>query len=193
MKDAEFIRFRSTCGKFGVSFQRVLFSKMLQECWNAGHYETGGILFGKYNDDLDDANILGFSTAPNDSKRGRFSFQRGIAGLQKMLHSLWQKTDREYYLGEWHFHPYSSPVASSTDRQQMFAHANDRKLHCPEPIMIIIGGNPCHDWNVNIAVYTREGEVHTLMPQDSNWQADYRKNPRNTSFQISNHGEMIVT
>lgn len=175
MKETEVIHFRSTCGKFGISFQRVLLSKMLKECWNAGHYETGGILFGKYNDDLNDANIIGFSTAPSDSKSGRFSFQRGIAGLQKMLLSLWQKADREYYLGEWHFHPFSSSMASSTDKQQMFAHANDSKLQCPEPIMIIIGGDPSRAWNVNIAVYTRDGVVHTLMPQDSNWQADYRK------------------
>lgn len=169
MKKTESIHFRSDCGRYGVSFQHLLLDKMLHECRKAGHNETGGIIWGKYNANWDDASITGFSPPPSDSKMGRFSFKRGIAGLQTRIQSLWQKKEREYYLGEWHFHPFSSSSASSTDRQQMFAHAQDLNLQCPEPIMIIIGGDPSHVWSVNIAVYTRQGEVHALMPQESNW------------------------
>ena len=172
MKETEVIHFRSACGRYGVSFRWALLGKMLHECRDAGLNETGGIVWGKYNSNLDDAAITGFSKAPRDSQMGRFSFKRGIAGLQTMLHSLWRKNDREYYLGEWHFHPFALPVPSSTDRQQMFAHANDSKLQCPEPIMIIIGGDPCRDWDVNVTVYTRKKEVHALLPQENNWKLD---------------------
>lgn len=169
MKKTRTIYFRSDCGRYGVSFDHGLLDKMLHECRKAGHNETGGIIWGKYNDNWDDASITGFSPPPSDSKMGRFSFKRGIAGLQTRIQSLWKKKEREYYLGEWHFHPFSSSLASSTDRQQMFAHAQDLKLQCPEPIMIIIGGDPSRAWSVNIAVYTRKGEVHVLMPQEGNW------------------------
>jgi integrative and conjugative element protein (TIGR02256 family) len=171
VKKTRIIHFRSACGRYGVSFQHALLVKLLHECRQAGHNETGGILWGKYNANLDDAAITDFSPAPSDSRRGRFSFERGIAGLQTRVRLLWKKNDREYYLGEWHFHPFASSAASSTDCQQMFAHAQDLQLQCPEPIMIIIGGNPSLVWTVNIAVYTRKGEVHVLMPQESNWQS----------------------
>ena len=36
--------------------------------------------------------------------------------------------------------------------------------------MIIIGGDPCCDWSVNITVYTREGKVYNLIPMDTTWQ-----------------------
>lgn len=172
MKETEFIHFRSVCGRYGVSFRHALLDMMLRECKKAGHNETGGIIWGKYNSNWDDAVITGFSPPPSDSHMGRFSFNRGIAGLQTKIQALWKKKNREYYLGEWHFHPFASSAASSTDRQQMFAHANKPELQCPEPIMIIIGGNPRHDWDVNMAVYTRAGDVYVLMPQNSNWQAD---------------------
>lgn len=164
------IFFKSDSGRYGVVFMSRMFSKMLHECIRAGANETGGIFWGKYNDSLDSAIITGFSRAPEDSVIGRSSFVRGVAGLQRKLQSLWNKSNRAYYLGEWHFHPSGSSAASSTDIQQMFENANSRQLQCPEPIMIIIGGNPCRDWEVNINVYVRDGNSYKLVPQDESWQ-----------------------
>ena len=145
---------------------------MLKECILAGHNETGGIVWGKYNATCDEAIIAGFSKAPSDSKMNRYSFMRGIAGLKKLLKSLWAQVDREYYLGEWHFHPFASAMASSVDVQQMFVHANDRKLQCPEPIMLIIGGHPSDDWHMTVSVYTRAGSMYSLKPQNEDcWKA----------------------
>lgn len=168
------INFKSACGRYGVSFEVIMFEKMLHECMTASCNETGGILWGMYSDNLDNAIITGFSRAPSDSISSRVSFRRGVIGLQHLLQSLWKKTNREYYLGEWHFHPFSSSTASLTDAQQMFAHANNQGLQCPEPIMIIIGGDPCCDWSVNITVYTREGKVYNLIPMDTTWQDKVR-------------------
>ena len=164
------INFKSACGRYGVSFEATMFEKMLHECMAASCNETGGILWGMYSDNLDNAIVTGFSRAPNDSISSRFSFKRGVIGLQQLLQSLWKKTNREYYLGEWHFHPFSSSTASATDVQQMFAHANNRKLQCPEPIMIIIGGDPCCNWSVDITVYTRAGKGFNLIPIDADWK-----------------------
>lgn len=170
MRVLESIYFKSAYGRYGVSFEVTIFEKMLYECMTASCNETGGILWGMYSDNLDNAVVTGFSKAPSDSISSRFSFKRGVIGLQQLLQSLWKKTNREYYLGEWHFHPFSSSTASSTDTRQMFVHANNRELQCPEPIMIIIGGDPCCDWSVNITVYTQEGKEFNLIPMDAAWK-----------------------
>ena len=170
MNNAANVSFKSACGRYGVSFKGLMFRRMLQECIKAGRNETGGIVWGKYNDKLDDAIISGFSKAPSDSDAGWCSFMRGVAGLQRMLRSLWRKRDKEYYLGEWHFHPFASSDASQVDIQQMFEYANDSKLQCPEPILIIIGGDPSCNWSVNISVYTRNGEIYNLIPNDETWR-----------------------
>ncbi len=50
-----------------------------------------------------------------------------------------------YYIGEWHFHPFMSPVPSGTDLRQIRAIARDRDYQCPVPILIVVGGDPSAD------------------------------------------------
>jgi hypothetical protein len=88
--------------------------------------------------------VTDVSLSPSDSIHGRFWFYRGINGLQNWLNRLWRR--REYYLGEWHFHPSASAVSSPKDRTQMKKIATSQKYHCPEPILLIIGGNPNGNW-----------------------------------------------
>jgi integrative and conjugative element protein (TIGR02256 family) len=58
--------------------------------------------------------------------------------LKKILKARWEK--KQYYLGEWHFHPNASPNPSGQDKRQLMEIANNASYNCPEPIMIIIGG-----------------------------------------------------
>lgn len=102
--------------------------------------ETGGILIGRISDDGRAAIVLEATAAPPDSKSTRTSFYRGTKGLQKLLTERW--SCGESYLGEWHYHPNGSGDPSSPDVFQMLAIARSPKSQCPEPLLVVCGGNP---------------------------------------------------
>ena len=124
-------------------------NKMLHICNKSNPYETGGIIIGRYSDDNLTANITEISTPTDDSVKQKFAFKRGIMGLQKKLNMLWEKN--YYYLGEWHYHPNSSPIPSKADFKQMLSLSQDKKLNCPEPILIIVGGSQ-QNWTYSFNV-----------------------------------------
>lgn len=49
-------------------------------------------------------------------------------------------------------HPFSSPTASCQDLRQIEVNSKDKKLKCPEPIMVIVGGSDNKDMNVYIFI-----------------------------------------
>lgn len=106
----------------------------------AGKKETGGIIIGRYSPGHQEAVITELTDKPKDSLSGFFSFLRGKSGLKKLLEKKWETN--EYYLGEWHFHPGAAPNPSPQDYRTMRKIMRKKKYKCPEPIMIIIGGNP---------------------------------------------------
>ena len=114
-------------------------AKLLKHIKKAGQHETGGILIGAYNADHSTAILKKITGPPPDSRHGSNWFERGLQGLQKLLNSLWSVG--EYYLGEWHFHPHASPSPSFQDISQMKSISNAGTYRCPEPILLIIGGD----------------------------------------------------
>lgn len=135
------IEFWSDDHRFGLQFSLAQLDIALKYCQKAIPNETGGILVGYYSTSLDCAIITCFSGPPPDSSQGRTWFKRGVAGLQLWLDGLWEKRTA-YYLGEWHFHPFAPPTPSSDDNDQLWEFAAAPKFHCPEPILLIIGGDP---------------------------------------------------
>ena len=105
---------------------------------NKNKLETGGIIIGYYDETCQNAVITEFTNPPEDSKADRFRFYRGIQGLKKLLQQRWKERN-EYYLGEWHLHPGSSPTPSATDIAQMKKIAQDKNFNCKEPILMILG------------------------------------------------------
>lgn len=128
-------------------------------CEESNPYETGGIIIGNYSNDGSTAYISEILTFPADSIKEKTFFKRGIKGLKKRLDMLWN--DGYYYVGEWHYHPDSIPTPSSSDIKQMISFSQNKKLNCPEPILIIIGGTKNH-WLHNVIVITNE----TIIPFD---------------------------
>lgn len=112
---------------------------MLKHCQSAGDLETGGILIGYYSPLCDQAIITEVAGAPSDSVSGRWTFTRGIAGLQPLIDRAWRRG--KYYLGEWHFHPFVSPLPSPRDRAQLASFSRDRAYRCPEPVLMVVGGD----------------------------------------------------
>ncbi|AXV36812.1 MAG: hypothetical protein CIT01_00660 [Methanobacterium sp. BRmetb2] len=146
------ITFKSVDDKFLVEINNKILNRIKNECINARTKETGGILIGNYSENQSIANIRSITGPPKDSKQDRHTFRRGINGLMKLLDNKWNLG--QYYLGEWHFHPNSSSQPSQVDDNQMKNFAKDGLLQCPEPILLIIGGNQ-NKWDLSVHVYTK--------------------------------------
>ena len=154
--------FTSPDGRFAVSIAAGVLDRILAQCRTARGRETGGVIVGHYSEDRGTALVEGISTVPPDSRHGRFSFYRGVQGLKAWLDTLWGR-GAGYYLGEWHFHPYASASPSRTDRQQMLEIAGSERYRCPEPILVVVGGNPAGKYELSVTVFTRGGVTTTLV------------------------------
>jgi integrative and conjugative element protein (TIGR02256 family) len=157
---------RSADGRFGVQIANDHLVRMLRWCQRAGLNETGGILVGYYAATLDRAVITQISSAPRDSRQGRAWFLRGTQNLQSWLDRLW-RAEHHYYLGEWHYHPFSISYPSASDQEQMRRIAQDVGYHCPEPILFIVGGDPSGLWQVRIFVTSNDHHLIELYPENS--------------------------
>lgn len=146
--------FSSTDNVFKVKIAAHVIQSAIKECITSFPLETGGVLAGSYDKNGRVAEVRVFTPPPGDSKSSRAAFYRGIAGLKKMFLALWQS--EEYYLGEWHYHPNSSPSASSTDVNQMKKIANSEKWQCPEPVLVIIGRIPADPVELGVYVYPKD-------------------------------------
>lgn len=124
--------------KYGVIFAPKALADLSRHCGESVDSETGGILLGKYSDDLRCAEVEMVTGPPSDSTRTRSFFRRGVDGLQRLLDRLWA-WDRTFYIGEWHFHPAGVPSPSGVDRKEMREIAGDRGYHCPEPVLLVMG------------------------------------------------------
>ncbi|WP_414640768.1 Mov34/MPN/PAD-1 family protein [Archangium sp.] len=145
------LEFRSADARFRVHVPGATVQRLLHLCRSSGMLETGGILVGGYSATLDCARVSAASGPSGDSVRGPSSFQRGTRGLQKWLERRWTARG-DHYLGEWHFHPYAPPVPSNTDLQQLGRIARTADYRCPEPILLIVGGDPAGKWLISAHV-----------------------------------------
>lgn len=157
------LEFWSEDEKFGLRLDYDRVTDILRLCQAASPNETGGILLGRYNQEHNCAVVTNVSSAPSDSKSGRTWFIRGVRGLQRLVDRFWQR-ERIYYLGEWHFHPFGSPRPSQTDANQMREIALSLQYHCPEPVLLIIGGDPVHDWSAGAYVFPRHQKYLEMFP-----------------------------
>lgn len=156
IKPTAFKFYESFNGVYGVKVADQKLQQIQNLCKKSYPYETGGILIGKYSEDLKWAEITDITEAPVNSKRTQRSFVRSTYGIITKLKSAWRM--QQYYLGEWHYHPNASPQPSGLDLKTMFDLSKDKELHCPEPILLIIGGNQSN-WLQYIGVYAKDKEI----------------------------------
>ena len=138
--------------KFGLHLKESILLDGLKQCTDSTSQETGGILVGYYTPAHDCAVVTALSGPPPDSIRGPWFFERGTNGIQRWISRLWRER-KHFYLGEWHFHPGGPSVPSYDDQEQMQKFSKDKKLKCPEPILLIIGGDPQGAWTANAYVF----------------------------------------
>ncbi len=151
--------FRTSDRKLHVVLPSAALGSLLACCREAADRETGGILLGYYNKRHDTATVTYVSDPPKDSRFGRTWFKRGVLGLQQLITRLWR--EREYYLGEWHFHPDASPVTSRQDESQMLDIARSHAYQCPEPILVIVGGAES-SYTFAVSIWFPSGESKSL-------------------------------
>ena len=143
-----------SCLKIELPNEQV--TEMHKICKESSPNETGGIIIGRYSDNGLVAYISEITCAPEDSIKGKSSFHRGNKGLKKKLDALWEQN--YYYLGEWHYHPNHSPIPSKADIEQMRSFSLNRNLKCPEPILIIAGGN-INNLTLNVMVIANQKTI----------------------------------
>ncbi|MCW7077249.1 MAG: Mov34/MPN/PAD-1 family protein [Candidatus Syntrophoarchaeum sp.] len=163
------IHFISSDKRFELCLPGELMNQVLARCSAAGSYETGGILVGKYSKNQRVAEVTAISDSPEDSVEGPTVFIRGIRGIYRWLQTLWRSSSH-YYLGEWHFHPGLHTKPSTLDMGTMTDIARAEAYKCPEPILLIVGGNETHGWFFYTQVTTRDGaivELHRCEPKKS--------------------------
>ena len=154
--------------KYGLRVPFEILKKMQHLCKKAHDVEVGGILIGYYNRCHDCAIVTDCSGPPRDSECGKSFFYRGIQGLQNWLIRLWNLRQRRYYLGEWHFHPNANPTPSSVDIDQMKSNSEKESYSCPEPVSLILGGDPNKDCACRSFVYVKEKGIIELHEQWEN-------------------------
>lgn len=83
--------------------------------------ETGGVLLGYYDLNLQTVVLVDALSAPPDSKATALSFERGVKNLAEKLEEISKRTAAIVgYIGEWHSHPTgASTKPSSEDIYQM--------------------------------------------------------------------------
>ncbi len=158
-----YLMFSTKDGLYKLILSHNIKDKMIYVCQKAVEYETGGILVGIYNKEHDTAIIEDISGPTSDSVQTKTEFLRGLDGLQKWLNHLWRRKRRNYYLGEWHYHPYADPRASVVDKIQMQNISINPQTKCPEPVMIIIGGNIlAENWDIKAYVCPKRESLKEL-------------------------------
>jgi len=146
------LSFRSEDSRFGLHVPALQVRRILHFCMLAGRKETGGVIAGLYNSQLTCAFVRTIGGPPPDSEAGHTWFKRGISGLGTWFDRLWHR-ENSHFLGEWHFHPFASPNPSATDRKQMEKIASDTNWQCKTPILLIVGGDPRHQWSMTATVF----------------------------------------
>jgi len=131
------LRYATPDSSLVVELRKEPLVKICRLSLGAGDRETGGILVGSYSADGLVAAVSEASRAPPDSKSGDAYFERGTAGLREYLASRWDRDERTYYLGEWHYHTLNIPVPSEQDRRQMREISVDRDYRCDSPLLVI--------------------------------------------------------
>lgn len=153
--------FQSPDRRFGLRIASNEVERMVSLCRKAKRNEIGGILTGRYTDEHDWAEVTDATGPPEDSRSGRTWFERGVRGLQQLINQCW-KRDRSYYLGEWHYHPYAGASPSRTDIAQMKKISEAESYQCPEPILLILGGDPVGALDIRAFIFARNNKYIEL-------------------------------
>lgn len=100
-------------------------------------HETGGLIFGEWDDLTKSVYISEVSGPPADSKSSPAYFECGIIGTKEMNTRLKKKYHNSvYFIGLWHSHPFGSASYSPKDKVSMQLVVTE--LSPPKSLLLII-------------------------------------------------------
>lgn len=100
--------------------------------------EFGGFLIGFYSQDRKQLNVTDI-ILPKKYRGTPYLFERDTVGVTERLYSFYKEDPKKYYVGEWHTHPQSLPVPSSTDYNAMVEITNHADVAIKNPVLLIVG------------------------------------------------------
>jgi hypothetical protein len=108
--------------------------------------ETGGVLLGYYDFNINAVTVVACLPAPTDSKASPASFERGIAGLADAVQQASTRTAGMVgYIGEWHSHPPGHSASPSRDDIEQLVHLTLGMAEDGLPaIQLIVGEQDLH-------------------------------------------------
>ena len=123
--------------------------------------ETGGLLFGQFDEVLGIGWISNVSGPPGDSEFSPEGFICGVEGTQELCKQYDDESNGMIqYIGTWHSHPVSQAIPSSTDFNgiaEIFATSEGKGSH---QLMMIIGFSSMKD--KEIGIYAFENKNFTI-------------------------------
>lgn len=102
--------------------------------------ECGGIFVGKVNDNIATVEVM---KMPIRFFSSNILFKRVSRFLNKWLTEIFLRNNGDViYLGEWHTHPDSMPIPSTTDITAMYRIADNPNIRTSSPLLLIVGFTP---------------------------------------------------
>ncbi|MRX27292.1 ThiF family adenylyltransferase [Kangiella sp. HZ709] len=101
--------------------------------------ETGGILLGYFDLNINTIVIVDVLPAPPDSKGSKSSFERGVSGLEEQVQEASKRTAGIVtYIGEWHSHPDDCSTALSNDDIVQLSYLAEKMKEDGLPVISLI-------------------------------------------------------
>lgn len=108
--------------------------------------ETGGMMFGAFDDACLTLNIDRAVGPPPDSALSAKFFDHGIVGTQELVDQRRDAThNRQNFIGLWHSHPHGVAHPSETDDEGMWRLVNRERIG-KRALMVILGGQSWEKW-----------------------------------------------
>jgi integrative and conjugative element protein (TIGR02256 family) len=132
----------SDSGGWRIAWDEGLLAKLRQMRTARLPNETGGILLGYWDLQLDTCFLVDALPAPLDSIEERGSFVRGTVGLKEALEECRRRTANIVdYVGEWHSHPDHVSSRPSTDDYKLLDHLATVMANDGLPSVMLIAGD----------------------------------------------------
>lgn len=139
-------------GKWAVEINDRLLQEMHKQARVARPNETGGVLYGCFDNQRKKVYVVGQVKAPVDSSCSPVSFIRGCVGLRSEISKIENITHENLvYIGEWHSHPSDNTQQSGYDKKLMKEICDYNYDRCRPACMIIIGQRKS-----SISIYVQE-------------------------------------